>query len=115
MNVDLLLFLEPAIHGAKLELYKAIERAVFEDQDAVCGAVAHLEGAEVGDAGLVVGFGGDGGGAVDEFALVEGVGCEAGRREVVLGVVGVFPDVLGGGRVCDVGFVEEDSDAPAGW
>lgn len=49
-------------------------------------------------------------GEVRGFAFEEG-----GGGDVVLGVVGVFPDEEGGGSLDDVFATEEDADEAGGW
>jgi len=108
VHVDLPILLIPRIHSAELKPYKTRERPLLEDQDSLRGTVADSERAEESPAIVVVAV-------VDGFAFGEGIGFYAVEREVELGVPGVFPDVSCGGGICDVGFVEENSDSAGGW
>lgn len=109
---------EPAVHGCEADSSETCERGSGacegggEDDAVVCFAGAEAEGVAVGDSGFAGVF--DcvalGCGEVVGFALEEG-----GGREIVLRVVGVFPDEEGGGCLDHVFATEEDSYKTGCW
>lgn len=109
VHVDLRLFLKPRVHGAELESHQSVQWAILEDEDALVVDAVGGEPAEEGGCtvvgmceGLAVGFG-------------EYVGLEGLPGQIVDRIPAMFPDQAGrvpaGGRVGNVGPVEEDSDA----
>lgn len=111
-------FLEPFVHGFEVDFGEAGEccagagEVVAEHEAGGCGAGTDFKRVFVGDEGSILGF--------DGFALREGevfgVGVEEGScGDVVLRVVGVFPDEEGGGCLGYEGAVEEQADEARSW
>lgn len=127
VHVDGLVFFEPLVHGAEVQADEVRERGGragevgVEGEDEVGGLrfSASVRGRGGGQGVL----GGDGGlvGGGEGFAFGEleggvtvGDGEEVGFRNVELGVVGVFPDVVGGSGPDNVDATEEYLHLPWG-